>query len=191
MASFYLLYTSWLWHLLSSWHSMHSGCNAIHMEWWHIESLQIRCSCLSHLVWPKNISEEDRALASSAIIINFISLLVGRYSRDAIANYISDVWAWHILHYLDWQVNTLQYLATLKGARVSIPSTSKRGKYSPCLLHDLIAVWTCLQLTKPKDTTIWACITSLFYGMACMKELTLKNKDKFIIGQYVNCTHIR
>ena len=79
----------------------------------------------------RNISDEDRIPASPILIISFIVSCVGSYSGTTLANYIFAVHAWHILHGLPWNMDNMQVKATLTGAAVLAPPSSKRPKRAP------------------------------------------------------------
>lgn len=109
----------------------------------------------------------------------FIAALSGGYAGDTISNYVAGVRAWHILHGLPWNVDPAPYNAALKSARSFEPATSRRARRPPCLPDHLKLLRAELKLEDPLHAAVWACATSLFYGMARSGELTVPNLSSF------------
>lgn len=148
---------------------------------------------LAFHVWcdQKEIKEEDRAPASGQTIVLFISSLAGGFAQDTIINYVSGVRAWHILHYMPWEMDVLQYQAALKVTERAAPPSSHRPKRKPCLVDDLITIRQALDITTPLGAAVWACTTIAFYSMARLGELVVANLNSFVQGQAVGIDHIR
>lgn len=148
---------------------------------------------LAFHVWcdRKGISESDRAPASGSLISLFIASLAGGFAKDTITNYLAGVRAWHILHYLPWQVDPLQYQVALKALDAVTPSSSRKAKRPPCRVEHLSKIRKALDLANPKEAAIWACLTSLFYGIARLGELTVPNLNAFKPGQFIEVSNVR
>lgn len=136
---------------------------------------------LVYHVWcdAENVPEESRAPAHTHTILTFISALSGGYAGDTIGNYVAGVRAWHILHGLAWTIDPAPYNAALKSAKSLEPPQARRSQRPPCLLSHLKTLHSELNLSTPLHAAVWACVTSLFYGMARSGELTVPNLKAF------------
>ncbi|TFY74472.1 hypothetical protein EWM64_g9540 [Hericium alpestre] len=106
--------------------------------------------------------------------------MAGSYSSSAFTNYISGIHAWHTIHNLPWPENTPLADAVQRAATAVVPDTSAKPKRLPIRLLHLQLLRSQLDLTTSLDAAVWACATSLFYGVARLGELTtrsLKRKD--------------
>lgn len=186
-----------LWRPISATHSLPdvTNVNSIHRlqslmacAWSENTRSVYGSGLLAFHVWcdQKGISELLRAPASGLLINNFIASLAGGFAKDTIVNYVSGVRAWHILHYIPWEMDTLQYQAALKASESVTPPSSRKPRRRPCTVADLKKIHAALDLSTPKHAAVWACVTSLFYGIARMGELTVENKDGFIAGEKVD-----
>lgn len=148
---------------------------------------------LAYHVWcdQKKIREEDRAPANGSLINAFIASLAGGFAKETISNYLAGIRAWHILHYIPWQVDQPQYQTVLKALDAVTPASSRKAKRPPCRVEHLLAIRQAIDITSPLGASIWACITSLFYGMARMGELTVGNLSSFEAGMFVEINSVR
>jgi len=75
-----------------------------------------------------NISEQERAPASTNLISMFISILLGLYPGRTIHGYIYGVCAWHTVNSLPWALHKDQISTMLKGAAKLAPPTTKQDQ---------------------------------------------------------------
>jgi len=64
--------------------------------------------------------------------------------------------------------------AVLDGATASAPASSKQPKQLPFTPNSLAAIQDQLDLNSPLDAAIFACLTTTFYAIARLGELTVK-----------------
>jgi hypothetical protein len=107
----------------------------------------------------KGISEEQRAPASPILVASFIATLSGTYSGTAICNYVCGIRAWHILHGINWHMNTAEFEALLKAAEKSAPPSSKRKKRQPYTIDFLVSIRNHLNLADPAHAAVYTCLT--------------------------------
>lgn len=148
---------------------------------------------LVYHVWcdKQQISEDDRAPVHSNTILMFISALAGGYSGEAISNYVAGVRAWHYLHGLTWDIEPNMYVHALKSAKQNEPASSKTMARPPCLPSHLEQLRNALDLNRALDAAVWACATSLFYGVTRTGELTVPRLNGFDATQHVTISSVR
>ena len=118
------------------------------------------------LVWDihcnkRSIPESLCAPVHHSYIASFIASLAGSYSRSTITNYLYGLWAWHLLHNVEWKLNTLEMEALLKGA-VKLALDSSKRKPTPDFISK---VGEQLNHTLPLDASVYACLTNSFYSI--------------------------
>lgn len=147
---------------------------------------------LAFHVWcdRAHVSERDRAPASGSLISLFISSMAGGFAKDTVSNYLAGVRAWHILHYIPWNIDQPQYQTMLKAIDSVAPPSSKKPKRKPCRVEHLVALRQAIDISTPMGAAMWACITSLFYGMARLGELTVPNVKAFVPGKCVEIGNV-
>jgi len=73
----------------------------------------------------RQVPEDERCPASPLLIITFILSCAGSYAGTTLGNYVFAIKAWHVLHGANWIMNDAEIKATLTGATVLAPPTSK------------------------------------------------------------------
>ncbi len=131
----------------------------------------------------KGIPEEQCAPFSPVLAASFISSIADIYSDSTIWNYFYEVWAWHILHSVCWQMNEPEMKVLLKAAEKAIPPTSKRKKRLPYTPSFIVAIQAMLDLSKPFKAAVFACLTTILYAAACLDEFTVSKLDAFSYGE--------
>jgi len=139
----------------------------------------------------KNIPEEQRAPLSPVLAAAFVSAIAGTYSGSAIRNYFYGVHAWHILHGVRWQMNEPEMEALLRAAEKAAPPASKRKKRTPYTPAFIIAIRGALDLSKPFEAAIFACLTTTFYSAARLGEFTIPKLDAFSTGKHVKPSDVK
>ncbi|KAH8091366.1 hypothetical protein BXZ70DRAFT_1001974 [Cristinia sonorae] len=127
----------------------------------------------------KGVPEDARAPASTDLMVSFVATLAGTYAGSTIRNYFSGVRAWHILHRVAWVLDKATMDTILKAADITTPETSKRSQRLPITVSDLLAIRQILDLGNSRDAAVWACATSLFYGIARTGELTVRTIKEY------------
>ncbi|KAL6303491.1 hypothetical protein BKA93DRAFT_818002 [Sparassis latifolia] len=139
----------------------------------------------------KHIPEEQRAPASSILMSSFVAMLAGTYSGKTIASYFYSVHIWHILHGLLWLMNKAETNILLKSADVLTPSTSKHTSRQPLMTQQLLHLHGQFKLSDSFDAAVWACLTTVFYAVARIDEVTIPKLTAFDGAHYVKRSNIR
>jgi hypothetical protein len=113
------------------------------------------------------------------IFKSFVAKLAGIYSASAISNYTAAVRAWHTVHGIPWEVESLELKAIIKGAKRMAPRTSVRKKREPITVDYIEKVYPHFSMTEPLDVAVFACLTSAFWATARLGELTIQNLAAF------------
>jgi len=138
----------------------------------------------------KNIPEEDRAPASHVLLLSFISTLAAAYSGLAISNYLYGIQAWHILHSILWRIEKLEMDTILKAAEKVTPASSRWKKRCPYTLDFMLAICQCLDLQKPLDSAIFACLTTCVFATGRVGEFTVLKLDGFSFEAHISKTRL-
>ena len=138
----------------------------------------------------KSIPELGRAPATQAVISAFIAHLVSTYSGKTISGYLSGIRAWHILHGLPWVFDKKVVDTMLRAAEKLTPNTSRRKKWSPYTPAFISAICSQLDLDKPLDTAVFACLTTCFYTSARLREFTVQTLNSFSPTTHVTTQHL-
>ena len=136
--------------------------------------LMWHCFCDS-----RDIPERERAPENQALLSAFVAYLAATYSGKTIAGYLSGVRAWHLLHSLPWVLNKNEMDTMLRAADKLTPSSSKRKKRCPYTPDFILAVRQHLDLEKPLDAAVFACLTTCFYASARLGEFTVRTLNSF------------
>jgi hypothetical protein len=139
----------------------------------------------------KAIAESHRAPASPVLIAAFVSTIAGAYAGRSISNYVFGIWAWHILHGIDWKISTLELTSLLKAAEKTAPTSSKKPKRAPYTIDFMLAVWEKLNLLLLLHAAVFACLTTTFYATARVGEFTIPQLDTFSPQKHVTPSCIR
>ena len=136
------------------------------------------------LVWhvhcdKRSVPESLRAPAHHSHIASFVASLAGSYSGSTISNYLYGLRAWHLLHSVEWKLNTLVMEALLKGATRLAPDSSKRKPRQPYTTDFITKIGENLNLTLPFDAAVFACLTAGFYSVVQVGELTVPRLSAF------------
>lgn len=134
----------------------------------------------------KSIPEEDRAPASHILLLSFVSTLTGAYSGSTISNYLYGVRAWHILHGVPWQVEKPEMEVMLKAAEKVTPPSSRRKKQHLYTIKFITTIRQQLDLSKPLDTSVFACLTTCFFRTGHVGEFTVPRLESFDAETHVS-----
>jgi len=139
----------------------------------------------------KQIAETQRAPASPVLMASFVATIAGAYSGSTIRNYFYSVRAWHLVHGVVWNMNDAEMEALLRGAVKAAPASSKRKQRVPYTPDFMIAVRGQLDLTKPLDTAVYACLTTTFYAAARLGEFVVPTLKTFNPALHVKPSDVR
>lgn len=127
----------------------------------------------------RKVPEDQRCPVDTRTILNFVSSCAGSYSGRTLTNYVYAIKAWHILHGQPWLVQQDELKAALEGASELTPATSKRTKREPFTVKLILIIRSHLNLTTPLDAAVYACLTSAFFALCRLGELTVKTIKTF------------
>ena len=147
--------------------------------------LMWHCFCDSRAV-----PETARAPASQAMLSAFVAYMAAAYSGKTIAGYLSGVRAWHLLHSLPWTLEKKEMDTMLRAADKLTPSTSKRKKRCPYTPSFISAIRQHLDLDKPLDAAVFACLTTCFYASARLGEFTVRTLQSFTPAAHVTLQNL-
>lgn len=121
----------------------------------------------------------------------FIANMAGAYSGSTISGYVYGVRAWHVLHGLEWRLNSLEMDALLKGAERLAPDSSKRKKRQPYTQEFIAKIRQQLDLNDSFDAAVFACLTTCFYSAARLGEFLVPRLDAFNSARHVTTANLR
>ena len=127
----------------------------------------------------KGINEIQRAPCGQTLLSNFVSTLIGDYSAQAIENYVYGLRAWHIIHRIPWNVNNIELQTLFASAAKNQPPKSSKAQRPPCTIEDLVTIRENLNPRDPFDAAVLACLTTTFWSVARLGELTIPKLDAF------------
>lgn len=133
----------------------------------------------------RNIPEHERCPVDTLTMLTFVTSCAGAYSGKTLANYVFGIRAWHVLHGQGWKVDQGELKSALDGAANEAPPGSKLPKRDPFAITSIIKIRTHLNLEAPLDAAVFACLTTSFYSLARLGELTVKSIKVFSPSQHV------
>ena len=138
----------------------------------------------------KGTPEEARAPASQPLLSVFVTHLAAAYSGKTISGYLNGVRAWHILHGLPWTLEKSEMETMLRAANKLTPAGSRKKKCCPYTPGFILAVRAHLDLEKPIDAAVFACLTTCFYASARLGEFTARTLSAFNPNTHVTLQHL-
>lgn len=123
-------------------------------------------------------------------MLTFISCCAGSYSGKTLANYSYAIRAWHLLHGAPWRMNHPEMKAALDGAAILAPPSSRKPKRSPLTVDIISAIASQMDLSKPLDAAVYACLTTTFFSAARLGEFTLPTLKAFDPTRHVKRSDI-
>ena len=139
----------------------------------------------------KSIPDEQRAPASPVLISAFISTITGACSGKSINNYVHGIRAWHVLHSVEWRMDTAELSTLLKAADKATPPSSRRSKRTPFTIDFILTIRNNLDLSTPLHAAVFACLTTIFYTASRVGEFTVPNLKAFSSQVHVKPTDVR
>ena len=107
-----------------------------------------------------------------------------------IMGYLSRVRAWHVLHGLPWALEDNEMTTMLRAAEKLTPSTSRKKKRHPYTPAFISVIRSQLDLEKPLDAVVFACLTMCFYASARLGEFTVRTLNSFTLTAHVTMQHL-
>lgn len=132
----------------------------------------------------------ERAPASQALLSAFVAHMATAYSGKTISNYLNGMRARHLLHNVPWLLEKREMDAMLRAADKLTPSSSKRKKRRPYTPEFILAVCRQLDLEKPLDAAVFACLTTCFYASARLGEFTVRTLGSFNPNSHITPLHL-
>ena len=114
----------------------------------------------------------------------------GSYSAKTINNYLAGMHTWHVLYGLPWLIDANEAKVLMQGAMHLAPPTSKKKLHAPYTMQHLTLIRQALNLSLSFDAAVWACATSLFYGVARTGELTVPAISAFDPQVHITITRV-
>ena len=138
-----------------------------------------------------SIPEEQWAPCSADLLSTWIANMAGTFARTSVKNYIAGVWAWHVIHGVEWNINKAELDTITRGAERLQPDQSKRKKRQPYTVDYISQILTDLDPNNPLDVACAACLTTGFYCTARLGELTVPTLKDFAAESHVTPAQIR
>ena len=120
--------------------------------------------CFTQFCDSHNISEIDHCLASEVIISTFIASYTGLCSLDCINRWLSGIKWWHTFQGVKWNGGDMLTMVK-KGFAKLLPTSSQQDKWEPITLEHMHCLLHGLDLSNPKDATIYAASFVTFHGI--------------------------
>ncbi|RXW12374.1 hypothetical protein EST38_g13479 [Candolleomyces aberdarensis] len=125
------------------------------------------------------VPEDMRAPVETPVLLDFLTCCAGLYSGSAAKNYVYGVKAWHTVHALPWRVDENQLTAALSAVEKMTPPSSRRPKRHPVTVDWLCKVAGQLDMSKPLDVAVFACLTTVFWSVSRLGEFVVPSVDSF------------
>ena len=138
----------------------------------------------------KGVPEEGRAPATQALVSSFVAHLAAAYSGRTITGYVNGVRAWHILHGCQWVLEMKEMDTMMRAADKLTPTASKRKKRRPYTIEFMSALHAHLDLDKPLDAAVFACLVTCFYASARLGEFTARTLNSFNPNTHITPQHL-
>ena len=127
----------------------------------------------------RGVPEAERAPASCVLLLSFVSTLAAAYSGSAVSNYLYGVQAWHILHGVLWRIERIEMDTMLKATEKITPPSLRHKKRRPYTPDFILAIQQHLDLQKPLDAAVFACLSTCFLVTGWVGEFTVPKLNSF------------
>ncbi|KAF5373365.1 hypothetical protein D9757_009741 [Collybiopsis confluens] len=139
----------------------------------------------------QNIPEDQRAPCGRDLLNAWMATMAGSYAGTSIKNYVHGVRAWHIIHGIEWELDQATFDTMIHGAERLRPAQSRLKKRQPYTVDYITQILTDLDRTNPFDVACGACLTTAFYCVARLGELTVPTLKDFSPNKHVTTQSIR
>ena len=137
------------------------------------------------LLLLRGVPEAERAPASHVLLLSFASTLAAAYSGSVVSNYLYAVWAWHILHGVLGRIELIDMDTMLKAAEKMTPPSSRHKKRRPYTPDFILAIRQHLDLQKPLNAAVFACLSTCFVT-GWVGEFTMPKLNGFNLEAHVS-----
>jgi hypothetical protein len=128
----------------------------------------------------KDIPEVQCTSANHLLLSSFIATLVGVYLGKTITNYLYGIHAWHTIHGVPWRIQQTKLDTLLRAADTLTPPLSLKPKHISYTTEHLWRLHEHLDLANSGfNIAVFACLTTTFWGTACLGEMTVKTLNSF------------
>jgi putative Mn2+ efflux pump MntP len=134
------------------------------------------------------LSEMQRFPILHTQLLAFLAPAAGSYAGSTLSTFVLALKAYCAIHSLVWLGVDAELFRICDGAKV-VPG-HKRQKREPYTLDILLALKAKLAIEMPLDAAIWACMTSAFWGVARLGELTVPTLSAFNAEKHVKPSDI-
>lgn len=134
------------------------------------------------------LPELYRTPCTTTILAGFITFLSGQYSRTAIGNFLAAIKAWHTIHFIPYEIDEKLINNLLKGAQRIQPLPLP--KREPITVDYLNRILQHLDVTKPEQAAVAACLTTTFYTCARLGEFTVPSVKLFNYRRHITITGV-
>lgn len=138
-----------------------------------------------------NVPDAQRAPCSQDLLLAWISTMAGTYAGTSVGNYVSGLHAWHVIHGIPWTIAKPDLSTIIRGAENLQPNQARLKKRQPYTVEYMEKVLTELDPNDPLDAACAACLTTSFYCLARLGELTVPTLGAFSAASHVSPTHVR
>ncbi|KAF5374416.1 hypothetical protein D9757_011845 [Collybiopsis confluens] len=139
----------------------------------------------------QNIPEDQRAPCGRDLLYAWMATMAGSYAGTSIKNYVHGVRAWHIIHGIEWELDQATFDTMIHGAERLRPAQSRLKKRQPYTVDYITQILMDLDRTNPFDVACGACLTTAFYCVARLGELTVPTLKDFSPNKHVTTQSIR
>jgi hypothetical protein len=136
------------------------------------------------------VPEHHRGPASDVLVLEFISWCAGTLRGNTLRNYTFGVKAWHTVHGLGWVLDDTRVAAALAAAERVAPVSSKKPKRPPLLVATITAIRDHLDVSRPLDAAVFACLTTTFWSAARLGEFTVPSLKGFDADVHVKLSNV-
>jgi hypothetical protein len=133
-----------------------------------------------------DIEEDQRCPVAPALLLTFLSSCTGSYSGSALFNHAAGIKAQHLFHGRMWLILTNELKAILDGAKACPPESSKQPKCLTFTPNILASICQHLNLNKPLDAAVYACLMTMFYCIARLGKFTVKTVKNFGPNKHIS-----
>jgi hypothetical protein len=139
----------------------------------------------------RGIEDCQRTPCSTDLITAWISTMAGTYTGASVKNYVAAVKAWCIVHGVEWEIQQDQLDTILRGAEKLQPATARRKQREPYTIEYMNDILSDLDGNDPLDAAVAACLTTAFFCVARIGELTVTTLKSFKATDHVTPENIR
>lgn len=139
----------------------------------------------------RNIPDSQRAPVSTDLLSAWIATMAGTYAGASVRNYVAGLRAWSVIHGVDWKIQQDQLDTILRGAEKAQPVTAQKPQREPFTVSYIEDILSDLDTSNPLDAAVAACLTTSFYCVARLGELTVPSLKSFNPLNHVTPAQVR